>query len=106
MNQMEDEAGPFPTPGIDATWVVSKRFYFDGRVQYLDLHFNQLDGSLGFFEFDALYRFRPNVSFALGYSEAKAHLVIDPNHLGRLFRFQLRRGRNFSSGLRSSANYS
>ena len=74
VDQSEDEAGPFPTPGIDATWVVSKRFYFDGRGQYLNLHFNHLTGSLGFFEFDALYRFRPNVSFALGYSETKAHL--------------------------------
>ncbi len=74
INQHEDQAGPFPTPGIAATWVASKRFYFDGRVQYLDLHIDQLDGSLGFLEFDALYRFRPNVSFALGYTNVKAHL--------------------------------
>ena len=74
VDQREDQAGPYPTPGIDATWVVSKRFYLDGRVQYLDLHFNGTDGSLGFGEFDALYRFRPNVSFALGYNVAKAHL--------------------------------
>ena len=37
-------------------------------------HFNGTDGSLGFLEFDALYRLRPNVSFALGYNVAKAHL--------------------------------
>jgi len=74
VNQMENEAGPFPAPGLDATWVVSKRFYFDGRIQYLGLHFHNLDGSLGFLEFDALYRFRPNVSFALGYTYVKAHL--------------------------------
>ena len=54
--------------------MVSKRFYLDGRVQYLDLHFNGTDGSLGFLEFDALYRFRPNVSFALGFNAVKAHL--------------------------------
>jgi hypothetical protein len=75
VNQTEDEAGPFPTPGIAATWVVSKRFYFDGRAQDLNVHFNHLDGSLGFFEIDALYRFRPNVSFALGYTETKSHLA-------------------------------
>jgi hypothetical protein len=74
VDQREDQAGPYPTPGIDATWVVSKRFYVDGRIQYLDLHFNGTDGSLGFLEFDALYRFRPNVSFALGYNAVKAHL--------------------------------
>ena len=75
VNQMEDLAGPFPAPGLDATWVLSKRFYVDARIQYLSLHFDNLDGSLGILEFDALYRFRPNVSFALGYTDVKAHLV-------------------------------
>jgi hypothetical protein len=74
VNQRDDQAGPFPSPGIDATWVISKRFYLDGRIQYLDLHFDKLNGSLGFLEFDALYRFRPNVSFALGYNAVRTHL--------------------------------
>lgn len=74
VNQLENVAGPYPTPGIDATWVASKRFYFDGRIQYLDVHVDHLDGSLGFFELDALYRFRPNVSFALGYNAVKANV--------------------------------
>ncbi len=72
--QNENVAGPFPTLGIDGTWVVSRRFYFDGRAQYLQLHINDLDGSLGFYELDALYRLRPNVSFALGYNAVRAHL--------------------------------
>lgn len=75
LDQTEDEAGPFATPGIAATWAVSKRFYFDGRVQYLSLHVQNLDGSLGMGELDAMYRFRPNVSFGLGYTEVKAHLA-------------------------------
>ena len=74
INESDDQAGPFPTLGIDATWVASRRFYFDGRVQYLKLAVNQLRGALGIYELDALYRFRPNVSFALGYSEVKATL--------------------------------
>jgi hypothetical protein len=74
LNQLENQAGPFPTPGVDVTWVASKRFYFDGRIQYLDGHVDHLDGSLGIFELDALYRFRPNVSFALGYNYVKSHL--------------------------------
>jgi hypothetical protein len=73
--QTEDVAGPYPTPGIAATWVASKHFYFDGRVQYLSLHINGMDGSLGMAELDALYRFRPNVSFAVGYTEIKADLT-------------------------------
>jgi hypothetical protein len=74
VNQSEDQAGPFPTVGLDATYVVSKRFYFDGRVQYFKVSVGDIEGSLGFYELDALYRFRPNVSFALGYTAAKADL--------------------------------
>jgi hypothetical protein len=85
--QTDDQAGPVPTLGIDATWVVSKRFYLDGRAQYLNVHVNQLDGSLGIYEFDALYRFRPNVSFAIGYTEIKAHLASTQSSQGGLFDF-------------------
>jgi hypothetical protein len=87
IDQNEDVAGPFPTPGFAATWVVSKRFYLDGRVQYLSLHVSNLDGSLGTAELDALYRLRPNVSFAIGYTEVKVHLdSIKPSDSG-LFDF-------------------
>ncbi len=85
VNQMQDLAGPFPAPGLDATWVLSKRFYVDARIQYLGLHFDNLDGSLGFLEFDALYRFRPNVSFALGFTDVKAHLSDNQNTSGGYF---------------------
>lgn len=74
INQTQDAAGPYPTPGIAATWVVSKRFYLDGRVQYLKVNVNDLDAELAFFEFDALYRFRPNVSFALGFNAVKSNV--------------------------------
>src|ERR1700691_4969271 len=72
--QSEDAAGPFPTLGLDRTWVVSRRFYFDGRAQYLRVRLHELEGSLGMYELDALYRFRPNVSFGLGYTALRADL--------------------------------
>ncbi|HEX3912789.1 MAG TPA: hypothetical protein VHW71_04720 [Steroidobacteraceae bacterium] len=75
VDQTEDQAGPFPTIGLDATYVVSKRFYFDGRAQYFKVRVDDLDGSLGIYELDALYRLRPNISFALGYSMLRANLV-------------------------------
>jgi hypothetical protein len=75
VDQTEDEAGPFPTVGLDATYVISKRFYVDGRVQYFRANVDDLDGSLGFYELDALYRLRPNISFALGYQLARAALT-------------------------------
>jgi hypothetical protein len=74
VNQSEDQAGPFPTFGLDGTFVVSKRFYFDARGQYFKLAVDHLTGSLGFYEAAALYRLRPNISFAIGYTAVKAVL--------------------------------
>lgn len=83
--QTEDQAGPVPTIGIDATWVASKRFYFDGRIQYLDVNVNDVSGTFGIYEFDALYRYRPNVSFAIGYSDLKAQFISRKNSQGGEF---------------------
>jgi len=74
IDQSENLAGPFPTLGIDATWVASRRFYFEGRAQYMKLSVDHLQGALGIYELNALYRYRPNVSFALGYHEVRANL--------------------------------
>ena len=87
VNQSEDQAGPFPTLGLDATYVLSKRFYFDARAQYMKVSVNHLSGSLGFYEFDALYRLRPNISFALGYTAAKANLASRQTSNGGYFNF-------------------
>ena len=75
VDQKEDQAGPEPTIGLDSTYVLSKRFYLDARAQYFKLAIDHLDGSLGFYELAGLYRFRPNLSFALGYTMAKATLT-------------------------------
>jgi hypothetical protein len=75
VDQTEDQAGPFPTFGLDSTYVLSKRFYLDGRAQYFKLNVDHLSGSMGFYEFAALYRLRPNISFALGYTDVKVTLT-------------------------------
>ena len=87
VNETETAAGPFPTPGIAATWSITKHFYLDGRVQYLNLHINDLDGSLGMGELDAIYRLHPNVAFALGYTEVKAHVDSTKTSDSGLFNF-------------------
>jgi hypothetical protein len=74
VDQKEDQAGPLPTVGLDSTYVLSKRFYLDGRAQYFKVAVDHLNGSLGFYEFAGLYRLRPNISFALGYTMVKASL--------------------------------
>ena len=75
VDQREDQAGPFPTIGLDATYVLSKRFYFDARAQYFKLAVDHLTGTLTFYEVAALYRLRPNIAFALGYNSVKADLT-------------------------------
>jgi hypothetical protein len=87
VNETETAAGPFPTPGIAATWSITKHFYLDGRVQYLNLHINDLDGSLGMGEIDAIYRIHPNVAFAIGYTEVKAHVDSTKTSDSGLFNF-------------------
>jgi hypothetical protein len=88
--QKEDQAGPLPTIGLDSTYVLSKRFYIDARAQYFKLAVDHLEGSLGFYELAGLYRFRPNVSFALGYTVAKATLTSRQNRTSGHFDFDSR----------------
>ena len=87
VDQTEDQAGPVPTVGLDATYVVSKRFYFDGRAQYLKVRIDDLDGTLGIYELDALYRLRPNISFALGYTMFRASLISAQTKQAGFFNF-------------------
>ena len=54
----------------------AKSDYFPADKQWMiNFRVDDLDGSLGIYELDALYRLRPNISFALGYSMFKASLV-------------------------------
>lgn len=87
VDQTEDQAGPVPLIGLDATYVISKRFYVDGRAQYLKVRADDLDGTLGIYEFDALYRLRPNISFALGYSVFRANLLSSQTKQAGYFTF-------------------
>jgi hypothetical protein len=85
--QTEDQAGPFPTLGLNGTYVISKRFYLDARASYFRANVDHLDGSLGFYELNALYRLRANISFALGYELVKAHLQSSQASNAGLFNF-------------------
>ncbi|MGA2397316.1 MAG: hypothetical protein ABSG30_04520 [Steroidobacteraceae bacterium] len=87
VNETETAAGPFPTPGLAATWAVTKHFYLDGRVQYLNLHISDLDGSLAMGELNLLYRVQQNVSLSLGYTETKAHVASTKTSDSGLFDF-------------------
>jgi hypothetical protein len=87
IDQREDQAGPFPTLGIDATWVISKRFYLDGRFNYLRLSVDNFDGSLGIYELSAQYRWRANLSLGLGYTQVRTNLSSTKATESGLFNF-------------------
>ncbi len=75
IDQREDVAGPFPTIGLDASWIISKRFYLDGRFQYLKASVDDFDGSFTLFEVSALYRWRANLAIGAGYFSQKARIT-------------------------------
>jgi hypothetical protein len=68
-------AGPFPTPGLDVTWAVSSRFYFEAKARYLKLSIDHLDGTVSLYDVDAFYRLRPNIAISLGYTGTRADLL-------------------------------
>jgi len=67
-------AGPLPTPGVTATWVISKHFYVDGGAKYVKISIDHLTGTLSIYDFDVFYRLHPNVALALGYSDSHLNL--------------------------------
>ena len=63
-----DAAGPFATAEIDGTWLITKRFSFNARAQYMTAASGETDGSLGKFHADVQFRASPNLAFGLGYT--------------------------------------
>jgi hypothetical protein len=68
-------AGPFPIPGIEATWILSRRFYIDAHAQYLKGSINKLSASTNQYQLHVLYRLRPNISLALGFASLTSDLT-------------------------------
>jgi hypothetical protein len=68
-------AGPFPIPGLEATWVLSRRFYLDAHAQYLKASIHHRSASVNQYELHALYRLRPNISFGLGFGSLTSDLA-------------------------------
>lgn len=88
-------AGPFATLALDGTWLISERFSFNARAQYMSLNFNSNRGSLGDYHADVQYRWLPNIAFGIGYESTHARVEVrgsNPNgemqlniHGGELF---------------------
>lgn len=72
--------GAFPTPALDATWAISRRFAWTARGQYLSATVNGISGQLSDYHTDVQYRWRRNFEIGLGYEEIRADLSVDRNN--------------------------
>jgi len=73
-------AGPFATVALDGTWLITKRFSFNARAQYLSLNFNSNSGALGDYHADVQFRWRPNLAFGIGYESTHARVEVRNNN--------------------------
>jgi len=69
-------AGPFATLALDGTWLITKRFSFNARAQYLSLNFNSNSGALGDYHADVQFRWRRNLAFGIGYESTHARVQV------------------------------
>ena len=56
---------------------LSSRWYLGGRFEYLRAHLSDIRGDVLSFEFTALYRLNPNVTFGAGYRSFHINLTSD-----------------------------
>ena len=73
-------AGPFATLALDGTWLITKRFSFNARAQYLSLNFNSNSGALGDYHADVQFRWRQNLAFGIGYESTHARVQVRNNN--------------------------
>ncbi|MEY2853367.1 MAG: hypothetical protein RL030_499 [Pseudomonadota bacterium] len=61
-------AGPFPSLALEGTVLITTRFSFNARAQYLTGNSSSVDGSYAHYHADVQFRAWPNVAFGLGYT--------------------------------------
>ncbi len=75
-------AGPFGTVALDGSFLITNRFSFNARAQYMSLHLNDSTGKLGDYHADVQFRWKPNLAFGLGYESTQEQVTVtnsDPN---------------------------
>jgi hypothetical protein len=80
-----DGAGPFGTVALDGTIVITPRFSFNARAQYMSLNLHNTNGKLGDYHADLQFRWKPNLAFGLGYQSTEDKIVVkDSNPNGNM----------------------
>lgn len=69
-------AGPFGTVAVDGSFLITSRFSFNARAQYMSLNLNNANGKLGDYHADVQFRWKPNLAFGLGYESSQEQVTV------------------------------
>lgn len=87
LDQSEDDAGPFPTVGLDLTVPLSRRFYGEARAEYLKVDIQGFSGTADILHAGFVYRWRENLAFGIGYR--RFNISLTSNDVGDTGAFEL-----------------
>lgn len=87
LDQSRDEAGPFPTLGLDLIVPLSRRFYAEARAEYLKVDIQNFQGSADILHAGVVYRWRENLAFGVGYR--RFNISLTSNDAGDTGAFEL-----------------
>ncbi len=76
LHESFEGAGPFGTVAVDGSFLITTRFSFNARAQYMSLNLHNDNGKLGDYHADLQFRWKPNVAFGLGYSSTQAQVTV------------------------------
>lgn len=69
-------AGPFGSVALDGSLLITKRFSFNARAQYMSVHLNNSTGKLGDYHADLQFRWKPNLALGLGYESTQDQVTV------------------------------
>lgn len=69
-------AGPFGTIAADGSILLSPRFSFNARGQYMSLHLHDNTGKLGDYHADLQFRWKPSLAVGLGYESTQEQVTV------------------------------
>ncbi len=87
LDQSEDDAGPFPTLGLDLTVPLSHRFYAEARAEYLKVDIQGFSGTADILHAGFVYRWRENLALGIGYR--RFNISLTSNAVGDTGVFEL-----------------
>jgi hypothetical protein len=76
LHESFEGAGPFGTVALDGTVLITSRFSFNARAQYMSLNLNNSNGKLGDYHADVQFRWKPNLAIGLGYESTQEQVTV------------------------------